>query len=926
VSAAPPVASDPPPSPPFSTFRRLRSLLFKTSVEAEVDSELAFHLEMRILEYQARGMDAVEARAAALARFGDLARVAAACRELGQDRERVAGRRRWLAELRLDVRFAARQLAGAPGFTAAAVLILGIGLGAAAATFGVVDAVLPGRPPLAAPDRLVRLWASPPAAAPENAVPSPGAGTDVEPSGLPVSELDFLDWRQASRSFAGMAAFEAGDRNLSAGRSEKVRAVRATASFFPLLGIAPALGRTFTAREDEPRHPHRVVVLADRFWRRRFDGEPGVIGRQVLLDGSGYQVIGVMPRGFELPPGADLWLPLVPARGPNRQPPRDHRSLEVVARLLPGVSPGQAAREMAALAGELARRYPETDRGWGVRLASFSDWVLGPRLRARAALSLGAVALLWLAACANVANLLLVRAAARQREMDIRAALGAGRRRILRQLLTESLLLAALGAVLGLLLAGGALTAVRRLAAGLVPAAAALHPLLPLQGVAPGARLFLFLLAAALVTGILFGIVPALQASRPGVFDTLRQGVRMAPPANRRGREALLLAQATLAMILLVGAALTLRSFLRLLAADPGFDPARVTAMHLVLNGERYDPAARRRLMRDLEPRLARLPGVAAVGITSAAPWSEALPSLPFVLRREPGGELLSAEWRSVTPGLLPALGMVVRRGRWLAEADRDGKEAVAVIDETMARRWWPGAEPIGQRLLWGRPGRPLTIVGVVGARRDVELEGTPQPTLFLPYAQWPWRSMMLVVKSRGQGSAASGSAAAALAERVRREVLALDPRLPLGPPRVLARSREELEKGPRFALLPLLLFALAALVLAAAGIYGATASTVTQRRREIGIRLALGARASGVLRVLLSRGLALTLLGAALGALAMLALSPVLAMLLFGITPRDAAAYLGGSILLAVTLAAASLLAARRATRLQPLLAMRGE
>jgi putative ABC transport system permease protein len=956
VSAATPAASTPPPGPPFSPLRRLRSLLWKSSVEAEVESELSFHLEMRILDYQARGMDAVEARAAALARFGDLAAVAAACRELGHGRDRKAQRRQGLAELRQDLRFAARQLAAAPASTAAAVLILGIALGAAAATFGVFDALLLRPLPLAAPDRLVRLWARPPAAT--AAVGGMGGAVEGVSSGvrgevalaeLPVSEADFLDWLRASRSFTGMAAFEAGDRNLTgnagapaAAAPEKVRTVRATAGLFPLLGVAPALGRTFTAREDERHAPHRLAVLSDRFWRRRFGGEPGVVGRELGLDGSPHRVIGVMPRGFELPAGADLWLPLVPDRGPARQPPRDHRSLEVVARLRPGVSAAQAEREMIALAAELARRHPETNLGWGVSVTSFAEWALGARLRARAGLALAAVALLWLAACANVSNLLLVRAAARQRELDIRAALGAGRRRILRQLLTESLLLAALAAPLGLLLTGAALGAVRRAASGLLPAQPALHPPPPLAAVAPDARLLLFLLAATVATGLLFGLVPALQGSRPGVFETLRQGVRMAPPAHRRGREVLLLAQATLAMVLLVGAGLAVRGFLRLLAADPGFEPAHVTALHLALNGERYDAAARRSFMAALEPRLARLPGVVAVGITSAAPWSAARPSLPFLLRREPDGRPIAAEWRSATPGLLAALGMAVRRGRWLSTADGDGREPVAVIDEETARRWWPGEDPVGRRIRWGWRERPLTIVGVVAALRDVEIEGEPRPTLFLPYAQWPWRSMMLVVKSRprrppGGASQAPATAAATavasgavpaagLADQVRREVAALDPGLPVGPPRALARSREEQESRPRLALLPLLLFALAALALAAAGLYGATAAAVAQRRREIGIRLALGARASGVLRLLLARGLALTLLGAALGALAMLLLSPLLALPLFGIAPRDGAAYLAGSALLAATSTAASLLAARRAARLTPLLALHGE
>jgi len=941
--------------------RRLRSLLWKPRLDEEIADELAFHLEMRAREYAARGLAPAAAMVAARRRFGDLAQVKAACHAIGRGRDRAQRRARWLAELGRDLRLAGRRLGERPGPSLLAVLALAVGLAGAATAWRVARAVL--RPlPFAEPASLVRLRQTTP--------------RGVE---FAATASDYDDWRRYCRSFTGIAAFETAEANLggavgataaagaagaagaasttnTAGTTgdtaaeppERVLAVRATATLLPLLGERPLLGRVFTAREAALRGDRRVAVLSHALWWRRFGADPRVVGRTLSLDGTTLRIIGVMPAGFAVPAGAGLWLPL-PL---HTLAPAPHR-LEVLARLRPGVSPRQAAADVAAVAATAARFHPGTNDGWSARVEALPAAWAGPRWTGRARLLLAAAALLWLLASASAANLLWARATARQREIDLRAALGGGRGRIVRQLFAEGLLLALLGAAGGLLLAGAATTALRQAAAG-VPQLAALAGPAPLAtpaidaadaagatatagtagGEAPGEpaalaampRLDLgsagLVLALALLSSLVCGVGPALQAARPG-HDAVRRSARLTTRPERRIRDALVVGELALATTLLVAAGLLLESYLRLDRGDPGFEPDHVLSLRLALGGERYAPEARRALLRRLEERLAALPGVAAAGFVSTAPLAAERPTEPFTLEPLPAArrEFLAAEWRVVTPGFFRVLGVRRVAGRLLGPADRDPRQPVAVIDATFARRAWADGDPLGRRLRWPTGKRDLTVVGVVGGVRDVDLEAGPRPVMFLPYEQVPWRAMALVLRP-----APGAVRSAELAGAVRRQIAALAPGLPVSRVRWLEVARRQEVAGPRLGTWLVALFAAAALGLAVSGVYATAAAAVAQGTPEIALRQALGAARRDVWRLVLGRGATLTLLGLALGVAGALLFSQLLAGLLYEVPPTRAATYAGGALLLAAVAMLASVVPARRATRISPVLALRRE
>jgi putative ABC transport system permease protein len=926
--------------------RRLRSLLWKPRLDQEIADELAFHLEMRAREYAARGLAPAAAMAAARRRFGDLARVQAACSAIGRGRDRAQRRDRWLAELALDLRLAGRRLGERPGPTLLAVLALAVGLAGAATAWRVARAVL-APPPFAEPAGLVRL-------------------RQVTPRGVEFAATasDYYDWRRFCRSFAGIAAFEASEANLAnvagtpgtAGTAgeiaaeppERVLAVRASATLLPLLGERPLLGRGFSPGETTLHGDRRVAVLSHALWWRRFGADPRVVGRTLSLDGVTLRIIGVMPAGFAAPAGAGLWLPLplhALAPGPHR--------LEVVARLRPAVAPLQAAADVAAVAATAARFHPVTNDGWSARIEALPAAWAGPRWTRRARLLLAAAALLWLLASASAANLLWARATARQREIDLRAALGGGRGRIVRQLFAEGLLLALLGAAGALLLAGAATTTLRQAAAG-VPQLAALAGPVPLAGAeaageaAPAPAILdamprldlgsaALVLALALLSSLVCGVGPALQAARPG-HDAVRQSARLVTGRERRVRDVLVVAELAVATTLLVAAGLLLESYLRLDRSDPGFDPDHVLSLRLALTGGRYPPAARRALVRRLEERLEALPGVAAAGFVSTAPLAAERPAEPFTVEPLPPGrrEFLAAEWRVATPGFFRALGLRRVAGRVLGPADRDPQPQVAVIDSTFARRAWAGGDPLGKRLRWPTGGRVLTVVGVVDGVRDIDLEAGPRPVMFLPYEQVPWRAMALVVRPAagvprsaggGAGAAAGPRARAAeLAAAVRRQIAALAPDVPVSRVRWLDVARRQEVAGPRLGTWLVALFAAAALGLAVSGVYATAAAAVAQRTPEIALRQALGAARGDVWRLVLGRGAALTLLGLAVGVAGALLFSQLLAGLLFEIPTTRVVSYAGGALLLGAVAMLASVFPARRATRVSPVLALRRE
>ena len=932
-------------NPAAGPVRRFRSLLWKPGLDEEIADELAFHLEMRAREYAARGMAPAAARAAARRRFGDVSRVQAACSAIGGGRDRAQRRARWLAELGRDLRLAGRRLEERPAPTLLAALALAVGLAGAATAWQIARAVL--RPlPFAEPSSLVRL-------------------RQVSPPGVEfaASVPDFVDWRRFCRAFAGVAAFEATEANLTGGEGaveppERVLAARATTSLLPLLGAQPLLGRGFPTAAAAGGGDRRVAVLSHALWRRRFGADPQVVGRILWLDGMPLRIAGVMPPGFEAPPGVGLWVPLVP-RLIFSGGVREHHRLEVVARLRPGVSARQAAAELAAVAATASRFHPQTNQGWSTRVEALPAAWIGTRWTRRARLFLAAAALLWLLASATAANLLWARAIARQREIDLRAALGGGRGRIVRQLFAEGLLLASIGAAGGLLLTGSAAAVLRQAALG-VPQLAALAAAAPAAAIPGLPRLDLgtagLVLGLALLSSLVCGLGPALQAFRPG-HTAARQSARLTTRRESRVRDALVVAELACATTLLVAAGLLIESYLRLDRADPGFDADHVLSMRLALNGDRYPPAERRALLRRLEADLNRLPGVAAAGFVSTAPLAAERPAEPFTLEPRAAGERelreatsvatgdrrsrdLAAEWRVVTPGCFRTLGLRRLAGRLLGPDDRDAERPVAVVDSTFSARAWPGANPLGRRLRRPAGGRELTVVGVVAQVRDVDLEAGARPVLFVPYEELPWRAMALVVRpaagspAPGAGPAASGRGAggataagrAALAGAVRRQIAAFDPGLPVSSPRWLEVARRQEAAGPRLGSWLVALFAAAALGLAVSGVYATAAAAVAQRTPEIALRQALGAARGDVRRLVLGRGAALTLLGLMLGLGGSWLFSGLLAGLLFETPADQLGTYAGAALLLGGVALLASAFPARRAARVAPALALRRE
>jgi putative ABC transport system permease protein len=867
--------------------RSLRHLLWKPPVEQEVDSELAFHIEMRTRDYVARGMDPAAARAEAMRRFGNVEQINEACRDLGRRRDQEMRRTEWIGELRQDLAYALRYLRTNPGFGLAAVLTLALGIGASTAIFGVANAVILRPLPFREPERLVRIWE-----------------TNPSSDQFSASDPNYLDWRARNRSFAELAAYRSNSMNLVGdGQPEQLTAIGVTHTLFPLLGVAPRVGRAFTADEDRPGGA-RVVILSARLWQRRFGGDRGVLGRTISLDGRPYTVIGILPPGLGFATQADLWQPLAPDAGSNR----GNHTLGVVARLRAGSTIETATSDMRAIARQLGQQYPASNAEWGARIASFRDWLIGAELRDRVIALLFAVGLLLLMACVNVANLLIARASTREREMGLRAALGAGRWRITRQLLTESLTLATIGAGAGVALAAVAMPVLRKAGGDAIPR---------LDEMSLDWRVLSFALGASLVTGLLFGLAPALHASRAGLHGMLRTGARVA--GTSRLRSTLVVASIALAMLLLVGAGLVGSSFLRLMRVDPGFEPDHVLVASISLPAERYPNDRIAAFHTEAMRRVVAIPGVRAAGMINIAPFSGGNTAIPFtVVGRPPArpGEFLQAGWRSVTPGYFAALGLRLKRGRLLNEQDVDNGPPVIVITDTMARRFWPGEDAVDRQIQIQGAKRPFTVVGVVNDIRAQTLQEEPAPVMYLPYQQVSLRSMWLTVRAVG--------APTSVASAVQREIWAIDKTLPVANVQPLEQLMSQAAAQPRLTMLIFGLFAAAALALAVIGVYGVVAYSVAQRTREIGVRLALGAQPSRIVRSVVRHGLLLAGLGIAIGLAGAYALARFIAAILYGTEPTDALTYGAVAVTLALCAAVASLAPARRAARVDPVTALR--
>jgi putative ABC transport system permease protein len=819
--------------------------------------------------------------------------------ERTQERSTDSNGSRWLEDLGRDVRLGLRSLLRSPAFSTVAVLCLALGIGANAALFSVLNAVLLRPLPFTEPDRLVRIYE-----------------TQGEMQGS-VSFLNFKDWQKQSTGFEKLAAYEMGSRNLQGnGDPERIRACETTPELFSILRVPPLSGRSLQAGADEPGRD-RVAVVSEDLWRTRFGADPSLVGRTIRLDGLPHTVIGVMPRSFDFPAGGnstDVWVLHHPATEVRRTN-RGAHYLNVVGRVKDGMSLEQATAQLVTVAARLEKEYPDQQLGRSVLVQPLQESIVG-RVRPALLILFGAVGLVLMIACVNVANLLLARAAIRRREVAVRLALGATRGRLVRQFLVESLVLAFAGAALGLLLA-------RWLLAVLAPLAESALPVFrefPLDG-----RVFAFLLAVAVLSGLLFGIVPALQASRGDVRETLAEGGGKSTGTRRQQlfRSSLVVVEIALSLILLVGAGLLLRGFYKLSGTEPGLTADNVLTAHLPVPAEQIKGATSR-LFRPLLTEIRSLPGVRSAAVVSMLPIQEAWTNGSFVVEGRPPvppGQEPMAELRVASPGFFATLGIPLRRGRDFTERDGEKGPDVVIINDTLARRYFPGEDPLGRRLGGFGP-KSLTIIGVVGEVRQAGLDEAPLAEMYFPYALPESMDLLsdavLVLRTSGAPEGLAGPLRGALKK--------VDPTLPLFDVLTMQEVIDHSLASRRLNLWLLGFFAAVALILAATGLYGVISYLVAQRTREIGVRIALGAQKRNVMGLILRQAAALAGIGIFLGLAGALVFSRVMDSLLYGISSRDPVTYAALAALLATVALVASWLPARRASRVSPMVAIRAE
>jgi putative ABC transport system permease protein len=807
-----------------------------------------------------------------------------------------------------DLKYAARLLAKRPGFTAAVALTLALGIGANTTVFSVVNAVLLRPLPIPEPDRVVRVFET-----------SRREVVERRPASYP----DFVDWREQNTVFEHIAAFDSVAFTLTGGEEAvRVAGEMVSPSYFPLLGVQPVLGRTFLEEEDRGPSGSPVALVGHGLWQSRFGGRPDILGAAVKLSDRDYTIVGVMPQGFRgVTDDAELWVPFTSGAAARQMGPalerRGARWHDTIARLAPGVGVEAARREMDAIAGRLEQAFPDTNASRGVLLVAIGEETFG-EIRPALLLLLGAVGFILLIACANVANLLLVRMTARRRESAIRAALGAGRWRLVRQYLAESLLLSLLG---------GALAAI--LSVWGVEALVAVSPVeFPsFVDASPDAKVLGFTLAVAALTGLVSGLTPALQAAGSDLTEALKEGARgLGSGARNRLRSGLVVAEIALAMLLLVGAGLVVRSLERIVAVDPGFDPENAVTVSVSLPARQYQSEAAAAFADRLLERARALPTVEAAAVASDVPLegstSAMFATVEGYVPASPADEL-RVYTHEVSPGFFAALGVPLKAGRDFGAGDTAGSPRVAVISEAMARRFWPNDDPVGKRLKPGRStseGEWLSIVGVVG---DVKHRGLPDnpngdPDVYTPFAQEPGTGFNLVLRTAGDPAAVYAA--------LRKEIQALDADVPVYDMNPMSELVRRETARSRFSALLMSVFAALALALAAVGIYGVMSSAVAQRTHEIGVRMALGARRGDVIRIVVGQGMALTLAGVGVGLGLALALTRVMSGLLYGVSASDPLTYAGVAGVLAVVALAACLIPARRASRVDPMVALRYE
>ncbi|HEV2834693.1 MAG TPA: ABC transporter permease [Pyrinomonadaceae bacterium] len=888
--------------------QRLRGLNIEPANEAEIVEELAQHLDDVYRRKLAQGLSELDAQKVALRELSSqrsLRDEVQGSQKRHDDNFPVPGETRRfnvLADILQDLRYAARMLWKNPGFTTVAVIALALGIGANTAIFSVVNTVLLRPLPYKDPEQLVMVW------------------EDATRHGYPrdtPAVANFIDWRDQNTVFSGMAAIDHMNFNLTGiGDPERLTGRRVSGNLFSMLGVEPQLGRVFTPAEDQ-QGSHRVVVLSHRLWQRRFGGDSSIVGKTLTLNDQSYTVLGVMPPGFQFPENEDeLWVPIA-FRGEDAANRNAHYLL-VIARLKPGVALEQAQSEMSTIGARLEQQYPDSNTDVGVAITSLHEHLVGD-IKPALLILLGAVAMVLLIACANVANLLLARAAIRQKEIAVRVALGARRWRLLRQFLTESVLLASLGGIVGLAIAYVGLMVLRTFIPESISQA---------REVSLDPKVLGFTVLVSLLTGVIFGLAPAIQAMHFNQSETLKEGGRdsVTGKSGKRLRGLLVTAEVAVSLLLLIGAGLLINSFVRLRSIDPGFRPENLLTMKVELPEPKYEAKERRTAFyTGLIQRVRSLAGVRSAAITTNLPLYRQGNSTSISVEGQPEpppGQELIIVTRIISPDYFDTMTIPLTAGRRFTEQDTDTTPNVVVISESMARRVWPGEDPIGKRIAVGRIRSDADWVQVIGIVKDVrqfELTADPKPQMYLTYPQFQFFAPEdLVVKTDVDP--------ASMAATVRKAVWDVDKDQPVSNVRTMEEILAESIARQRFSMLLLGVFAAVALLLAAVGIYGVMSYSVAQRTHEIGIRMALGAQTGAVLKLAVGYGLKLVLAGVLIGLVAAFVLTRLMSSLLFGVTATDPATFALISFLLICVAAVASYVPARRATKVNPIIALRYE
>jgi putative ABC transport system permease protein len=877
---------------PHAAWYRMRALVRRRDVERDVDNELAFHIDMETEKLVARGVGRSEARARAVREFGDATRVREECLD-----ERGV---RPLEDFAQDLRIGARMLRRSPGATAVSVITLAVGIAAATTIFSVIDGVLLKPFPYEDAGRIVTV---------QQRSLKDGELSNAAPG-------NFIDWRERTRTLEHLSAADpySMDYRTEDGMTSLPMWL-VSGDFFQLVGTPARLGRTFGPDEFVPGSD-RVIVLGDAVWRERFAADSSIVGRTISLDGAPFVVVGVMPRTFAWPPGRDAWAPRTITEE-DRNVRRSNGWWNVIGRLRPGTTIDRARREMSVIASDLALLYPGTNRDVGIEITPLEDALLGSSRSALAMLAT-AVVLLLLIACANVANVVLGRSIARAREFAVRGAMGARPERLARQMITEVLLLAVLGTLLGVLATTWTLDLIRTFGPRDIPR---------IDALAVDARLMIFAAVAAIVSAVLAGALPAIWVARGNLSEALKEGGRTSTsgPRTRAIRAGLAIGQVTLATMLLIGAGLLARSFVSLLRVDRGYDTANVV-VGTVQTWQHYKAPERAEFVRQALERLRGAPGVEVVGVTSSLPLSPAIGAHLASYVREGEAPALASEWPTVHLAVIAGsyfevLRTPLRRGRLFDDRDRPNAPPVMIVNEAFVRRNFPNESPIGRRVVVNfmrmDSVRTREIVGVVGDMRHEGLHAAPEPTVFLPHAQLPFGALMFVVRAQSRPASALRA--------LRAELTALNSAMPIEDPTTLEARLEDSLRARRFQLALLVTFAVAALVLAAVGVYGVVSHATAERTHEIGVRIALGAQARSIMSTVMRAGLVVVGLGVLLGAIGAAAGGRALSAMLFDTTAYDLATYGLAALVILVTAVIATAVPAIRATRVEPTEALRG-